>query len=55
MAQNRRSFLGNLALGAGVLAAAPMAACSGVKDESKFPHMRCELAFHPGSCRNRSR
>ena len=47
MAQNRRSFLGNLALGAGVLAAAPLAACSGTKDESKFPHIKELVGKNP--------
>ena len=47
MAQNRRSFLGSLALGAGVLAAAPLAACSGEKDVSKLSHIKESAGKNP--------
>lgn len=40
MATNRRSFLSNLALGAGVIAAAPLASCAGTKEESNLPHIK---------------
>ncbi|MGZ2370004.1 Gfo/Idh/MocA family protein [Ancylomarina sp. YFZ004] len=47
MASTRRSFLGNLALGAGVLAAAPLAACSSTKDESNLAHIKAAASRNP--------
>lgn len=47
MTIHRRSFLSNLALGAGVIAAAPFAACSGSKEESKLAYIKVAASRNP--------
>jgi len=47
MTVNRRSFLGNLALGAGLLAAAPIVACAKEDKKSKFEHIKKEAENIP--------